>query len=209
MIVVKITFIKWWLRTVPYQRSLTKYRYFICLRSRIEAESVRNLWIFVSVCPLSLIKSEFHCQSLPDALTLITRFKMAPNEASNENTKESISEDHQLTTDSIVEENNTPSPPNNRYLKDLDQGWAWVVLGTIFVAFFIMQGQVGTSNIYFVVYLQEFHHPRSITAFVGAGYTAAMNLSGMNFDFNVIAQNSFITYTVPIKHHSWQHIITS
>lgn len=67
---------------------------------------------------------------------------------------------------------------NRRLERDLDGGWAWVVLTATFVAFFIMQGQVFTSNIYFLIYLGEFGQPRSVTAMLGAAYTAAINLSG-------------------------------
>lgn len=68
-------------------------------------------------------------------------------------------------------------PPIKR---DMDSGWAWIVLSATFVSFFTGCGLGYNIGIYFVCFLNAFQESRAYTAWINAVYATVFQISGKN-----------------------------
>lgn len=59
-----------------------------------------------------------------------------------------------------------------------DRSWAWVVLSATVLNSVIATGQVGSVNIYYVIFLEEFKASSSFTAWIPSAQNTAMCISG-------------------------------
>lgn len=58
--------------------------------------------------------------------------------------------------------------------RDVDGGWAWVVLISSFLLHVMTYGLAWSTGVYNVIFLEEFGQPKSVTAWAGSLPTAAM-----------------------------------
>ncbi|XP_014668395.1 PREDICTED: monocarboxylate transporter 14-like [Priapulus caudatus] len=76
---------------------------------------------------------------------------------------------------------NVVSPQNAvmlRYSRDVDRGWAWVVVGSSFIAQSLMIGLTWSVGVFFVIFLEEFKQSSSSTAWISSINTAACMATG-------------------------------
>ena len=62
--------------------------------------------------------------------------------------------------------------------KDLDHGWAWLVLFAAFVALFVMGGTNYSAGLIHTTLLDKYRENQSTTSWTGALHTALFNLAG-------------------------------
>lgn len=63
-------------------------------------------------------------------------------------------------------------------LRDIDKGWAWVILGMAFVSSAIIYGHIVNAGIYYTTFLDTFGESRSYTAWITTAQGTALHITG-------------------------------
>ena len=63
--------------------------------------------------------------------------------------------------------------------RDIDGGWAWIVLTSSFLIHIITYGMSWSAGVYNVIFLDEFQQSNSVTAWASAMPTAMLYATGI------------------------------